>query len=563
MKTFALLAWLCLHAGATFAGASPFIEVDPPAAKAAATATYGVDVSARTAIRTLVPSEWSVLVHKDSALPRAVSWQKGVPWVDALKQALSGSDVAVMVDWSSRVVRLRPHDVALREGAVTSPELSATTSATPSPVAASAPVLAPGPADAAPVEQRTAPPSAPPASQVVAAPAASSAVFAPEDLDRIKGTQSMAVTYGVVKPAGHGPLFKAQVVEAARQPDAPAAAHAPLTSATSVSGRPSVASDRAMLPAATHQVKAPEVNVAGGASAGLPPPGREMAFNAPDLHGTFVRVAELHEMHLIYLLDPSLKIPGPLTILGVDPAEDVRLVLRALGARSPVQVEVYRAQRILRVSLAAEEGLAGLRVMERLYEGPLSVPVAAMEPSMAAAASPAAVIMSVTPPPALNVNSSAPVQTVAIGAPAPLPAPSASQPPVAATPSGASNGLGSSHPASQTAPVVNAQPAPDVVLAQPDHSPAPTPQAQPVIRLVVEPGEDLELVLVEFMKREGFELRWQVDGRFEASSRFEGSATTVAGVLRLLLPRLGLSADVKTDAKLVFVRQADPLTDRR
>lgn len=107
-----------LPIGAMATPVSGLQQKGTPDATAGALSTYGIEVPARTALKSLIPTGWRLFVHRSAVLPSALSWKPGDVWTDVLTQAALTSELAVLVDWEAKTVLVRTLEVAAQESSV-------------------------------------------------------------------------------------------------------------------------------------------------------------------------------------------------------------------------------------------------------------------------------------------------------------------------------------------------------------------------------------------------------------------------------------------------------------
>ncbi len=258
----------------------------------------------------------------------------------------------------------------------------------------------------------------------------------------------------------------------------------------------------------------------------------------------------------------DVQFPGPVTILGADMGEDMRLVLRALGGRrSPVSIDVYRASNVVRVRNASgaaevafhDEPFAGA-IREKsvavftarpVEAAPRPVPVPHIE--VAAQPTPVAV-------PAV-VPVVAPVAPMAVAIVAPTPAVVVAEPERKDTAVNTVKQLGPSLTAAQ---LEASAPQPQVGdLAMP----APAKVVKANVVLHVEEGASLRSA-IEAVLEQGWSLKWELNGDMEANTTLDIGGESIAAVLNKVLPRLSLSADIYKPSKLIVIRPADAALDK-
>jgi hypothetical protein len=78
---------------------------------------YGMGVSARTGLKSIVPSGWKVYVHQSAKLPDTLDWSLSDTWIQALERLTTNNDLSILVDWESKSVMVRTQDIAVQENA--------------------------------------------------------------------------------------------------------------------------------------------------------------------------------------------------------------------------------------------------------------------------------------------------------------------------------------------------------------------------------------------------------------------------------------------------------------
>lgn len=99
-------------------GPGPVQQKGTPELTAKPLSTYGIEVPARSALRSLIPTGWRLFVHKSAELPTTISWKPGDQWTDVLGAASRSAGLSTLVDWESKTVFIRSLEVALEENAV-------------------------------------------------------------------------------------------------------------------------------------------------------------------------------------------------------------------------------------------------------------------------------------------------------------------------------------------------------------------------------------------------------------------------------------------------------------
>lgn len=584
------------------ANASLLEQTGTPTAPPVEMKTYGVDVATRVGLKAVIPSGWQLFVHRSVELPESLSWKVDESWVSVLNNFAKTNDIAVLVDWDKKTVHFRTTALALDEQEKR--QMIAQAAATPLPSfkadeaaksSASAAPKAPGASAAA--EVKPIPPHADVAvASVEKAGATTSVTLAVGTADpvvpAVSGVASSAPAKAEPAAVATGASMFDRVLDAASKPTGapvvtvaktmPSAEVASVPSATAPATAPAPAMGSAMAsamapaaavvaapaqpvaPAAASIQATPAASQAASAYVEQPLAGRTVgeAFNRKTVDAVVAAAAEKHG-YAVSWEAADVQFPGPVTILGADMGEDMRLVLRALGGRrSPVSIDLYRGSSVVRVRNAS--GTAEVMVREEPFSGAIrekSVPSFTVKVAAETAQAPSAVI---APASALQQPMAPPPASVAVMAAAtPVEPIAASAAPrvIVAEPKRMDTAVDT---IKKLAPAVEpkvVQPAP-IAVAEAD---VPAPAAKAVVPMLttlrVERGESLRSA-IEAVLESGWTLKWDVNGDMEANTSLEVTGESLAAVLNKVLPRLALSADIYKPSKLIVVRPADAALDK-
>lgn len=102
-----------------------------------------------------------------------------------------------------------------------------------------------------------------------------------------------------------------------------------------------------------------------------------ISVNQPRLLDMAQGIADRYQMRLVFMAPEDFRLEGPITLMGKTVEQDAELLGRALGAKSPVIVEVSGAERVLRV---VPRGM-GDRDIARLRNPLPNDPILALEKS--------------------------------------------------------------------------------------------------------------------------------------------------------------------------------------
>lgn len=521
-------------------------EIGAPLTPPTAMGTYGLDTPSRAGLKALTPQGWQLLVHKKVVLPATVSWSADQTWLQAIGSVAQKAGATALVDWATQTVYLQPgpgpeaHAPEALRNPAAAPEAAA-------PLLAEAPSAAVSAAGAA-LSVRTVPPKANEAlaaqpqssgngrsSEAAAAPAASAS--APSDKADFQGRVAQAEReLAAARVAAHRSArsaserldprleytedSKGQVVpaEPRQLPARPAAqkgaeavpgpAHGPLpversransvaTPSVAAEGSPSVGSSAPSVAFSTSPGQSP--------LSALAPLSSAVALNRQGHRQAAEQLATLHGAYLDYRFPGDVRMPGPVTLIGADLGEDVRLLQQAMGPASPVVLEYCRQPAFVRaVPAGAFSSGAEVTVCQEAVARP--------RPEKALA-------QAVEPPPAQTLRRPA---TAVVSAPE--------------TVTSATSARAETHP-------------------RPAASEAGLVARSTTLRVLrVDPGQDLEDSLRSFLAVEGMRLSWESSSSFAPTElAWERSGADVVEVLRKLLPALGLEAEVNLNDKTVRV----------
>jgi len=486
---------IALSVAASAAQAKSLEQVGAAEGRGEPLKTYGVDVSTKSGLKTLLPTGWDLFIYKNTKLPQSISWTVGDTWVGALEKFADSNGLAVRLDWAKKAVYVSTPEVALETRAKLA-EIS-NASRTPLPAYSVSTAPAKQPAAAAPV---VLPPSKPLVAASAPAPTPAPAVAAP--LPTYRPVTPTPAPTPVLSPeasrasadllaralAATAPVGPGAVPPVLATPAAPVAAVGPAL----VAGAAQAVATSAVRPVAAPQAAEP------------------VTASDAFVRGNMEEIVRKTAAKLGYQVSwetVSLPLTGPVTFLGVDAAEDMRLLQKSLGLRqSPIAIEVYRGSQLIRVTASAQSR-EPLAVYDSTYSGLIGYGPKTSAPSHLAQVAPPAAQPTVAPE-----ARTLPTPTVATTrAPAPV----------------------------AQVPVVVVKPAPTLLTLQ------------------IAKGDSLKKAISQFLKAEGWELDWRVGDDLESQYPFTATGASVALTLRELLPKLGLDTDVYGPSKMVIVRPID------
>lgn len=526
-------------------------EIGAPMTPPAAIGTYGMDTPSRAGLKALTPAGWQLMVHKKVVLPATVSWSADQTWLQAVGVAAQKAGAAALIDWTTQTIYLQPAPsqenppvaapaappVAATPPSAAAPAaapLAAGSTPTLAPVATLSPLVTPAPARVpAPAPAQAAAPEpaeSRPASSASAVPPVSMSSAASGRADpQSRAAQAerdlaaaRAAAYWDARAKGERLDPGLEYVEDSKGRVVPVQSAVPPTSTPAIAPAMATAVPPISTTAAV-AVPAPAALTTPPASQAPPPPAAALssaiALNRPDHRQAAEQLAGLHGAYLDYRFVGQVRLPGPVTLIGADLGEDVRLLQQAMGPASPVVLEYCRQPSFVR-ALPAGQRHSGAEAS--------ACQEAVARPRQEAAA-----------PSALS--------------------PMAQQPHFAARPLAAAPGgelgadLGRVRPVTSVAAGATAFATLGAPAAAAPAAVAAAPRA-PALTLRVEPGQDLEDALRTFLTGQGMRLSWESASAFASTELvWERSGADVVDVLRKLLPALGLEAEVNLNDKTVRV----------
>ncbi|MBC8742906.1 hypothetical protein F6X40_41320 [Paraburkholderia sp. UCT31] len=493
---------LALALAATFSGGAfaSMSNVGSPDEQVPLLKTYGMDVPAKTGLRTVLPQGWTLYIHKAVHLPDSMSWKAGDPWMRAIEDLADQNNLAIKLDWHAKTVTIEPPDVALKEQAKVQQIQNAATT----PLPAYAPDT-----PAASVQKPTAPVASQavqtqqPSAADVSAPGARPARSLAEKIADLKAAaarapapvagatsergQTSALPVGATSPTGAPSKASTNVatnldIGVVNKQMGSSAGLMPASAAPPVAG---------VLAPSTEATRSP-LTKAILTEAAMPRNGA-LSQVGGSLKGLLERVAELHGYTLSWDA-PDARIPGAVTVLGVDPGEDAKLLQRAMGERdSPVAIEVYRSSNVYRVVPRSTRSEA-VSVIDVPFSGPIA-----------------------------NRASPAPYSVAT--------APDASGP--------------------QSVRSATNQATPPVAEA------IPATVAPAAVKLTVLKGDSLSNSLKSFFRAQGWDMQWKASTDMQAEYPVSLEGRDAQEILSKLLPKLGLVADFYNPSKLAVIRPVD------
>lgn len=482
------VAVLTLLSGSVFAAVE---YTGTPDAQIPLLKTYGVDVPTKNGLKSVLPQGWTLLINKTVTLPELMSWKPGDPWTQALEDVAIKNNLALKLDWSSKTVTIQTPDAGKIAKATTSSPAVVTPAAAPAVASApKSPVLTEheSPTRESSVNQQAAMAEVLKKTPVPVASQANSTI--------VPVTQSYDVKTEVSKMA-------APVVATAEQ--APA----------------QVSSVQKQVTTNTTQVAPPAVAPARQPELSLQPRNRgneeprstvrENAARA-QVGGSALDLTERMASRFNYTLSwetSDVTIPGAITLLGQDIAEDAKLLQHAIGyAQTPLSIQVYRSSQVIRV---IPRSMSGDTVA--IVDGPFNGRIISRIPGRAV-----------------------PLQALA------------------STQSSGSTQSSTQQSQDESLPVV-------VVKAPAKTQVIDTPAPAQSLTLTVQKGDSLTNTLKTFFVGQGWDMQWKAPADLQATYPVTIEASDMKQMMGKLLPKLGLVADFYNPSKLVVIRSLDVTTN--
>ncbi len=369
----ALALGLALAFGSLASHATGLEQKGRPDSQLSTMPTYGMEVPARTALKSVVPAGWQLFVHQSAKLPETMSWKLGDAWPKVLSDLAAAQELSVLIDWDEKRVLVRTHDVSVQEQATRAEITQAAVTPLPrfeearsdkqaeraarkQPVAPQAPVAAAASTTAAP--RVNAPAEMSEASRMAQDESRRRQELEQQTASQVDVTRTLPVIRSNPTPA----MVTAQEAAAAKHPP--------------------------------KLVSTPEFSYT-----------QPVALNRPPARKVAQAIANKYNLRLVWAA-PEVQLQGPVTLLAQSARDDVRLLSKALGVFSPVFFEVAENERVIRV-LPRE--LANLR--------PSAPAVVAAPAAVSSPLPPVAVAVDISPTAAAPA-----VASSAALAPTPLPA---------------------------------------------------------------------------------------------------------------------------------------------
>ena len=506
-QSLVILAALALLSSSAFASVEYVGSPDTPIPLLK---TYGVDVPTKSGLKSVLPQGWTLLIHRTAVLPEMMSWKPDDPWTQALEDVATDKDLVMKLDWVSKTVTVTSAKSALAEKnkdtkvvptAVVEDAALAKHNESPAAVASAPAILQPAGAALAPTA--TGPVVAAALTPIpTAAPAPVYAITtAPATVPAT--TPSRPVTpIPVVAPLPQ-PVLTPAVASALIAPSAiaPAKAAPPLVQASAV---------------ATPPAQAAEVQPLNNTKQPIFPTNSAKAQIGGSAKNTLAELTQKFG-YLLSWEAPDVIIPGAVTLLGVDIAEDVKLLQKAIGlTQTPISIEIYRTSLVLHViprSLHNEP--------VTIIDGPFNGKV------MNSVVSPKVITTPYVAPIRASTVQVASVALVPDVAPVPVIAPK---------------------------PVLIEKPIPISLTS-------PSAVAEPPVTLIILKGDSLSNVLKTFFLAQGWYMKWKASTDLQAAYPVSFEAPNTRAAMAMLLPKLGLVADFYNPSKLVVIRSADASTN--
>lgn len=557
-----LAAAVCGALLAMSAHAKPFDQAGTAPAQLEPVGTYAAGAPVRSSLKSLVPKDWQIMVHRNVQLPETMDWSATDTWPQVLSKLAEKSGISVLVDWERETVFLRPESVALED---TVRRVQVTQAArTPLPALgpdAAAPVAAPqilaqakppiatvdkGAVDALTAKvvllerelSRMSQASAKPQpdqsaavaelkkdlaarnaalqsvqGEMAAAKAAAEAARKAAESATQTANSLQSSLKAVERDSAQATAKAARASQDAQTAARQAAHEAVQTAQREAAQRETARIEESRQAAAKHAAQAQAAQAARiPVQDGYRNLTLGQGFNREPVKTVAAKVAELHGATLDFQAGADIRFPGPVTILGADLGEDVRLMMRALGPDVPVRFDLCRMPATLRVTQGAAR--AGVYSESACAHPPMHL---ASAPSQSVAS-----VAAVSASPAYPVN---PLAT--------------SRTPVAA----------------RVAPVVlpAALEAPPLTVETVKAGASDVAASAVRLKFSLEAGADLEDGLRAFFKTQGYSIAWVSNFEFKAAEALNAEGVDLAEVLTQFLPKMGLDAEINTTERSVRI----------
>ena len=349
--------------------------------------SYGMEVSSRTALKSLLPAGWQLFVHQSVKLPETLSWKIGDTWTAVLAEFATNNSLSILVDWDTKMVLVRTDEVAVQERATraeiaqaastplprfndaVSPKdeqrLAAAKNSLPTPtvpkeaVASALKPTEPAPAVSLPTTMVAVASTVP--SSIISSKTTATTAMVPKEAELMHAASSSPIQ------------VNAQTLSKAEQKPTEEDASLPAKSLPVIRTNPTPLMVAEQKEAA---VKNPP-KLASTTEFSYTQP---VALNKPAARKVAQAIAHRYNLRLVWAA-PEVDLQGPVTLLAQSAQEDTALLDKALGVYSPVVFEVSLNEKVLRV-LPRE--LAGTK---RTVQQAQAVPVTSVATSAQAPAS--------------------------------------------------------------------------------------------------------------------------------------------------------------------------------
>lgn len=310
----ALALGLALAFGSLAAHATGIEQKGQPDTQLSTMPTYGMEVPARTALKSVVPAGWQLFIHQSAKLPDTLSWKLGDAWPKVLSDLSAAQDLAILIDWDEKRVLVRTNDVSVQEQATRAEISQAAVTPLPRFEEARSDKQAERLARKQPSPVATAPVVASASAPVVNRPAelSDTARMAQDELRRRQELERQAATQVEVTRAL--PVIRTN----------PTPAMVTAQEAAAVKNPPKLVST------AEFSYTQP------------------VALNRPAARKVAQAIANKYNLRLVWAA-PEVQLQGPVTLLAQSAQDDVRLLSKALGVFSSVFFEVSDNERVIRV----------------------------------------------------------------------------------------------------------------------------------------------------------------------------------------------------------------------
>lgn len=342
---------LCLAAIPLVGVCAGLTQEGVPLTKPVSLTTYGFDVATKQGLKSIVPKQFKLYIHQSVQLPVTMSWSMDESWVAVLEKMATKNGFSVYINWISSEIFIRSDEQQAEDLARTQEIKQAAVTPLPS--------FQVQKTSTAPLKDKESTLNSS-GSEVKGQPPLSVELSDKEVSTPLKGSN----------PATENTLLKSVT---SKKEDVPKdntklssekildnQAKAILNNPAALEEQASVNSSRAQKEVIPKKVSVVQSAQLGGYSS-----------RQESVRLTIQKVANTFNYKLYWELN-DFAFKGLVTVLQNSVDEDVFLVQKALGLKSPVKMEVDHTKKTIRVTLKAHSNLTGYTLIDNFEENQLN-----------------------------------------------------------------------------------------------------------------------------------------------------------------------------------------------